>query len=173
MTFATCGAGSVGHVAREFARYLRSTHDDPDWSRLTTTQHDVYMALLSSEEINWIGVVPYFPARFAGFAADLTERKVERTWQELERSHYLVIDRKMGEVLVRTFLRHDNVLAKPNIAKAAIRAYERIKSPTIREAVDAELSKLAVEQPGLNGWKPFREQLPELFRELFDEGIAA
>lgn len=154
-------------MPREYARYMRTTHHDPDWHQLTTTQHDCYMALLSSDDLDWIGVAPYFPARFAGLAADLTERKVERAWDELAERGYLVIDKKMGEVMVRTFLRHDNVLAKPNIAKAAARAYERIKSPRVRDAVHRELVKLAGDHPDLNGWEPFAKLLPELFRELF------
>lgn len=159
-------------MARQFGRYKISTHSDPDWGKLTTTQHDIYMALLSSPDIDWAGVVPYFPSRFAMFAADLTERKVERAWQGLAELGYLVIDKSMGEVLVRTFIKHDEVLSKPNITKAMLTAFDRIRSDAVREALVDELHALADEKPNLRGWDAVHEQSPELFRELFMKEVA-
>ena len=109
-------------MAREYARYLTKTHRDPDWATLSTAHHDCYMALLSSEDITWAGVATYAPLRFL-LAADLTEKKVERLWGDLAAKHYLVIDKKAGEILCRSFLRHDNVLAKPNLTKAFVAAF--------------------------------------------------
>lgn len=156
-------------MAREYGRYLTKTHRDPDWAALTTAQHDAYMALASSEDISWAGVVPYVPARFAGFAADMNPKKVEQAWGALAERRYLVIDKTAGEILVRTFIKHDNVVAKPNLTKALISAYGRVRSELIRESIRRELAKLLREQPQLSGWKQFEEQLPELFGELFLE----
>ena len=118
-------------MARIFGRYLVSTHRDADWHKLTTLQHDCYMALVSSPDLSWAGVVPYFPARYV-LAADLNERKVAKVWDELARLDYLVIDKTMGEVCVRTFLKHDEVLKKPNIVKAFLTALDLVRSPLIR-----------------------------------------
>ena len=160
-------------MAREYGRYLNRTHRDGDWNSLTTLQHDCYMALVSSEDITWAGVLPYSPIRFASFAADLTERKVERAWTELAERHFLVIDMTTGEILVRTFLRHDNVIAKPNLTKAFLTAYERVRSDKLRCAIKHELSRLLGAEPSLAGWKQIDERFPELFRELLAQGQAA
>lgn len=159
-------------MAREYARYLTKTHRDPDWATLSTAHHDCYMALLSSEDITWAGVATYAPLRFL-LAADLTEKKVERLWDDLAAKHYLVIDKKAGEILCRSFLRHDNVLAKPNLTKAFVAAYGRVRSATIREAINAELVRLLRDHPKLAGWKQIEELLPELFPELFREAMEA
>ena len=156
-------------MAREYARYLARTHRDDDWHRLTTAHHDAYMALLSDEDITWAGVVPHIPARYAALAADLTDKKVLKLWSDLAHQRMLVIDAAAGEVLVRSFLRHDNVLAKPNLTKAFIRALGKVRSDTIRKAIRAELGRLFEEQPDLAGWKQMEELLPELFAELFAE----
>lgn len=158
-------------MAREYGRYLSKSHRDCDWTALTTTQHDCFMALVSSEDINWAGVLPYVPTRFAGLAADLTERKVEAVWAELARANLLVIDKKTGELGVRTFIKHDNVLAKPNLTKAFIRAFSHVRSASIRQAIMGELAKLLATRPDLAGWAQIEEQLPELFLELFAEGF--
>lgn len=158
-------------MPRLYARYLASTHRDADWSAMTTMQHDAYMALLSSPELSWAGVIGYFPARYAGFAADLTERKVVKTWDELADLDKLVIDKRTGEVLVRTFIRHDNVLAKPNITKAFCRAYDLIASEEVRSALVDEVARIHDEMGNkfASSWKVMAELLPEQFAELFHE----
>lgn len=156
-------------MAREYARYLCMTHRDQDWHKLTTTQHDCYMALLSSEDITWAGVAPYMPTRYAGLASDLNEKRVLKLWAELEAARMIVVDVATGEVLARTFLRHENVLAKPNLTKAFVSAFLKVRSAKVKKVVRLELSKLYQESPDLAGWKQIEELLPELFRELFQE----
>ena len=157
-------------MARDYARYLVSTHRDADWRALTALHHDTYMATNANEAISWAGVLPYVPAMLVGFNADLTsDRKVERVWAELAEMDYLVIDRTVGEILVRTFIRHDGVISKPNLTKAMITARRKIRSDLIGQSIDRELVKLYRDLPNLSGWKQFREPSRELFPELFDE----
>lgn len=158
-------------MAREYARYLTSARLDPDWTSLTTTQRTCFMDVASSDDITWAGVTPYAPMSYV-LASDLTERKVVKAWDELAERRLIVIDKTTGEVCVRTFLRHDNVLAKPNLTKAFIAAYRRIRSDVIKGSIQAELRRLFREQPDASGWKQIEQQMPELFRELFAEGMA-
>lgn len=160
-------------MAREYGRYLTRTHRDEDWAELTTLHHDCYMALVCSEDITWAGVVPYAPLRFSSFASDLNERRVTKAWAELEEVGLLVIDKATAEILVRTFLKHDNVIAKPNLTRAFCTAYEKVRSDVIRRAIDAELGKLYEAAPNLSGWGPISERLPDLFDELQAQQIGA
>lgn len=156
-------------TGRQFARYLASNHRDPDWAEMTTLQHDCYMSILSSPDLSWAGVIPYFPARYI-IAKDLTERKVARTWDELAELNKLVIDKRTGEVLVRTFMRHDNVLVKPNIVKAFCGALDRVASEVVRSAIAIEAARIRDEGTvGDTSWNVIADQAPELFKELFPE----
>lgn len=157
-------------MAREYARYLTNTHVDPDWRELTTSHHDTYMALLSSPDISWCGVVPYIPARFV-LARDLTERKVAKLWDELAEAGMLIIDKSTGEVLVRGFINHDNVVAKPNLTKALLSALDKVRSGELLAAITTELGRLYVRRPDMAGWRQIEELFPELFDELLREGI--
>lgn len=159
-------------MAREYARYLTKTHRDPDWHALSTAHHDAYMALLSSDDITWAGVAPYMPARYGGLATDLTARKVERLWADLDRARFLVLDKGTGEILVRSFLRHDNVIAKPNLTKAFCQAWRRVRSDRINEVLMDELRRILHEAPKLSGWNQIEELMPEQFGELFPELFA-
>lgn len=153
-------------MARLFARYLKSTHHDPDWHALTTCQHDCYMALLSSDDLSWAGVAPYVPSRYAGLAKDLTVPKVTRTWDELDDVRLLVIDKDAGEVAVRTFLRGDGVLGKPNLVKAFLAAWPKVRSDTIRAAIIAHLTDEYRTHPTLAGWKTIADLNPALYEEM-------
>ncbi len=158
-------------MARIFARYLVSTHQSDDWAAMTTTEHDCYMALLSSEDITWAGVVPYLPERFAKCASDLSERKVERAWGRLEKLDLLRIDHETGEVLVRSFLRHDAVLSKPNITKAFLRAFPAVHSPVLRATIAAEVRRLYSEHSDewTASWLVIRQSAPELLADDMPE----
>ena len=146
-----------------FGRYLVTTGRDPDWRMLTTTMHDCYMALVSSEDITWAGVVPYFPARYV-LASDLTERKVAKVWDELAALGYLVIDKAVGEVAVRSFIRHDEVLKKPNITKAMCLAFDRIRSPRVAYSILCELGRLMDELgDDLAGFQTMQDYNPDLY----------
>lgn len=155
-------------MGREFARYLTTNHHDPDWFEMTTTQHDVYMALVSSPNITWAGVVPYVPQAFAGLAKDLNEKKIVRVWRELEALNKLVIDESTGEVCARTFLRHDKVLSKPNIAIAFCKAFPLVRSAVIRRSITVEVTRLHREHghEWAKSWDIIREQSPELFERV-------
>lgn len=128
-------------MARLFGRYLVSTHRDTDWHRLSTAQHDCYMALVSSPDLSWAGVAPYFPGRYV-LASDMNERKVAKIWDELAAIDYLIIDKPMGEVCVRTFLKHDDVLKKPNVVKAFLAALELVRSPQILSRLCQEVADI-------------------------------
>ena len=160
-------------MSREYGRYLTRTHRDDDWSALTTTQHDCYMALVCSEDITWAGVAPYAPMRYANFAADLNERKVVKVWGELEEVNMLVIDKATAEILVRTFLKHDNVIAKPNLTLAFCTAYGKVRSDALRRAIDVELGRLYENDPDMSGWASIEKRLPDLFEELQTRQIGA
>lgn len=150
-------------MPREYGRYLLTTHDDDDWHALTTLQHDCYMALLSSRDLSYAGVVPYLPGRFAGFAADLTANKVEKVWTELAARRLIVVDKTTSEILLRTYVRHDGVLTGPtNLSKAFVNAYGRVRSEALREVIAQELRKYRADAPTLRGWVVVDELLPGL-----------
>jgi len=146
-------------MAREFVRLLTSIHDDPDWLGMTSQQHDIYIALMTSPDLSWCGVMPYIPKRLAEFAKDLTERKVIAALAELESMRMVVIDRSFDELLIRTYVRHDGLLKKPNIARAMEKALVRVHSGTIRAAVIVELGKVYADDPNMPCWDALSPEL--------------
>lgn len=104
-----------------------------DFRNLTKDAQRLYLLLISQSQITNCGVVPWMPTRWARMAADETLTSIERTMGELEQERYVIVDREAGEVLVRTFVRHDKVLEKPQLLQAAQREFLTIESADIRQ----------------------------------------
>lgn len=155
-------------MARNHARLLVSIWDDEDWLALTASQQITYAALMSSEDLSWCGVALLTPARLAGISADMTERKIRANLDALQAGpgRFLVIDEKTAEILVRSYVRHDDLLKQPNVTKAMVKSLERVRSDRIRHAVIIELGRKYKEDPDLKGWDTIRSIHPELFEEV-------
>lgn len=152
-------------MAREYARLLVSIWDDPEWVGLTSTQQMTYLALLSSRDLSWCGVAPLLPQRLASGSADLTERKVRQALTELTDGpgRFLVADEQTAEILVRTYVRHDDILKQPNVTKAMVRAIPKVRSKRLQQAITVELWRKHQDNPNLRGWDTLQSESPELF----------
>lgn len=123
-------------MARSHALIHVTIWSDDDWRNLSHTAQWLYEALLSQPDLlNLCGVLTLHPRRWSALAADVDQDVVNAALTELEHNRFVVVDRDTDELLIRTFMRHDQVLLKPNIAKAAARAFGAIHSRTIRQAI--------------------------------------
>lgn len=147
---------------------LLSLWNDDDWRALTSQQHDVYAALLTTHDLSWCGVAPLLPQRLVGWSVDLNLRRVQVTLEQLAEARFVVVDEGSGEILVRSYVRHDDLLKQPNVTKAMAVAVGRIRSLELRAAVIAELGRALKDEPDLRGWRALAHGFPELFQEVQD-----
>lgn len=150
-------------MARDHARWQTSAWRDPDWLRLPQAAQHVYWMLASHPDLSYCGVIDYLPGRWTDLASDLTESKIKTGIRALERARYVVVDRKTHELLVRSFIRHDKILARRNMGHACGRALGLVHSDLIREAVLTELARLWLEDPARDGWLGFKDFDPVAF----------
>lgn len=148
-------------MARKHARLLVSIWRDPDWLDLTCYQQVTYLSVLSSPDLSWCGVAPHLPQRFVG-SSDGTLRRTVDAIKALDDARFLILDRETDEICVRSFVRHDDILKQPNVAKAMVDALGRVHSDTIRDAICQELCRAYAEGPALKGWPAVREVAPDL-----------
>ena len=148
---------------RTHARIYTSIWDDRDWRKLGIAAQHAYEMLVSNKDISHCGVLDYVPSRWEDYAVDLTEAKLKTAVRSLERAKYLVVDRKSGELLVRSFIRRDDVLARRNMGNACAKALSKVHSQAIRDAVLHELGRLWNENPAREGWAGFKDFDPMAF----------
>ena len=150
-------------MARDHARFQTAIWDDPDWLKLYQGAQHLYWMLASHKDLSYCGVLPYLPGRWCRLSDGLTIAKLKVSARALERGKYVVIDREMSEVMVRSFIRHDKILARRNMGNACARALGNVHSQGIRDSVLHELARLWVESPGMDGWMGFKDYDPEAF----------
>lgn len=140
-------------MARDHGRIRLDIWSDEDWRDLPSISQWLYMHLLSSPSLNFCGVTDWRPARIAAVASELQADDVEYAAAWLEAGEFLVIDRQTEEALVRSWIKHDGLMASPNMAKAMVKAHASIGSGILRAVVVDQLERLKQSTPGMTGWK--------------------
>jgi hypothetical protein len=147
-------------MARREARIHTSIWDDEDFLALSGSAQRLYFVLLSQRNLSLCGVLALTIDRWARFCAGGTVKAVRAALTELGNAGYVVVDRATEEAWVRTFVKHDGVLDKPNVVIAMARDFSGIHSQPIREGFLEGLPE------------GFLEGLPEGYAERLDEGFS-
>lgn len=148
-------------MARDHARIKTSRQRDTDWRALSAGAQWTYDAITTSEALTYVGVIDYRPGRIAALANGQTAKKVDAAVRELEDRRFVVVDWQTEELLIRTYVRHDGVLARINMGKAMGRSLAKVVSLDIREAIMSELARCFREDQKAQGWVGFAELFPD------------
>lgn len=125
---------------------------DDDWRSLSVAAQHLYLHLLSTPTLSYSGVADWREARIAGVSRDATGESIRAAGDELSEALFVVYDDETEEILIRSFLKHDGLLHKPNVAKAMVTAFGKTISPVIRGVIVYELNRLHDRHPE---WKAF------------------
>lgn len=159
-------------MPRDHARIQTAISSDPDWRKLDVGAQHLYWTLVSHKDLSYCGHIDYLPGRWIELADGMTEAKIKAAVRRLERGKYVVVDRKTHELLVRSFIRHDKILARRNMGHACGRALGMVHSTLIRDAVLHELARLWLEDSSRDGWAGFKDYDAEAFAMACDMAYA-
>lgn len=142
-------------MARTHARWkVEAWEPDSDFRKLDRDAQWLYMALVSQPQINNVGVLPFAPRRWSQLSADGSVRATNGALRALSEQKYVVFDERTRELLVRSFVRHDQIWKQPNLVKSARKQYREVESDTIRCVLAAEYPWLSKETAQPSGDKP-------------------
>lgn len=150
-------------MARDHARIKVAIWADPEFRALGWQQQYAFFMLLSQPRVSYCGVLEYLPRRYASMAADLTVDEVEKSIGGLQEKRFVLLDEDTEELLIRSYVRHDELLKMANPAKAMAKDYAQILSASHREAILKELQRAYVESPQMKGWDGISDVSPGLF----------
>lgn len=139
-------------MARDYAKVWLRITEDGDFRALSRGPQHLYLMLLLSRTVNNAGVADWRPKRMSVIAKGWTEQQIEADSRALEAGRFIVVDRASEEVLLRSFIRHDGIMAGPKTAQGMASAYRRTTSLTIRAAIIAELDRLQLELTESTAW---------------------
>jgi hypothetical protein len=139
-------------MARERASIGVEIWGDADFRNLTPQAQALWMKLYTHPALNYCGVVDFHLGRLAALSLEQTPLDVMVAAQELSTKYWIVVDQDTDEVLVRGFLRHDDLLKQWRLAISAAKAYAGIGSNKIRSVVVNEIIRYRRENPDLRAW---------------------
>lgn len=155
-------------MARNHARIFTRIWQDPDFRALTVDAQHAYLATVSSPALSYVGVMDYIPQRLAGLAVGHTLRRATAALTLLDQKRFIVVDHDTAEMCVRSLVRHDRILERVNMGKATARAFGKVMSLPIREALIEELGRVYAEDQNLQGWTGVKEIDPDLMGDVID-----
>ena len=131
-------------MARKYAPILPEIWSDADFRALSADAQRVYLLAFSQPNITYAGVVPYTARRWARMCSDTTPDDIDKAIDELRSGErpFVVLDEETEELWVRSFVKNNEILRQPNLAKAMWASVPQILSPTIRAAFDAMIAAL-------------------------------
>lgn len=135
-------------MARDHARIYVRIWNDEDFRELSLPAKMLYLQLMSQQKLSYAGVLDLAMKRWAGPHPDLDTPEVRAALDELDYARFVVIDHDTEELLVRTFIRNDELYKQPNVLRGALRVAFDIESPKLRAALADELRKLPADVTG-------------------------
>lgn len=157
-------------MPRDHARIYTSIWSDEDFRDLPASAQHMWFTLLSQPRLSYCGVLDYLPTRLARLSKKSTPRSIQSAVSVLAQHNFTVTDDETGELLLRSFVRHDGLLAQPNVTKAMAKDYESVLSDSLREAIEAELSRAYADDPQAKGWAALADAFPELHAKATRKG---
>lgn len=164
----------------DYGKLLSRIWSDPEFTRLDAAAQQLYCLLISYSTRNYAGVLPLTLKRWAKSTSGATAESVTAALEQLAARRFIVIDWDTEELLVRTYVRNDEVYRQPNVMESARKSALSVDSPALRRALSEEFRRLPAHKDDLKTEEvanvlaetpaePFAEPLPEPFAEPLPE----
>lgn len=129
-------------MSREYAKFRLDMWATGDIRRLTPLAQHLYMVLCIHPSLTYCGVVDWRPGRLAAMSEGWTVADIYVAVEELIRKKFVVVDEDTEELLVRSFIRNDEVMKQPRLAVSMVNAFGAVASATLRGVIVHELNRL-------------------------------
>jgi hypothetical protein len=144
------------NVARKYGQVNVAIWNDPDFRALPPAAQHLYLLLWTSPHLSFCGVHEWRPGRLTKLSNGFAEEHTRLVAASLQARHFLVIDEETEEVLIRSWARFDELLKQPRLAVSYSSAYAATYSPTLRQVLARETTKMQKLWPELPCWKDSR-----------------
>lgn len=135
-------------MARNYGKLWFNLFSSDDFTRQPRLDKLLYVALIGQQSVNAAGITPLYLRRWARAMRDgehmATDEEIMLSLIRLEERRYAFTDDYTGELLVRTFIRNDQVDKQPNVLKGAMSDAAALQSPKLAAVLLSELERMTV-----------------------------
>ncbi|WP_134324561.1 hypothetical protein [Cumulibacter soli] len=127
---------------REYGQILSAIWRDREFRKMPTDPQWLYLALVTQPDISSCGVLTLAERRWAGYAEDQTPGKIGGALIVLESARFVVLDQATGELLVRSFIKHDKGYRNKKRVPAIVAAIRAVDSEHLLDVIAQEMAIL-------------------------------
>jgi hypothetical protein len=122
---------------------------------LTPSAQHLFFVLWTSPSLSYCGTGEWHAGKIAARARGWTASMVNATAVELNTApeQYLVIDPDTEEFLLRSWIKHDGICRRPNMAVSMANARADVASRQLRAVIVHEVRKIAKNESELSAWE--------------------
>lgn len=131
-------------MARSYANIFTAIWRDPDWRALDRGDQQLYVLLVTQPNITAAGMLPMTTGRWAAMAEDSNADTIQVSLRKLAAARFVAVDETTEELLVRSFVRHDNGYGNRKRRVVIESAAGEIESRTLRQVLAVELVRLGL-----------------------------
>lgn len=131
-------------MARQYAQITTAIWRNEGFTALPHDEQWLYLLLNTQPDISAAGVLTLAVKRWSGRSANMTPAMINRLLDNLAAKRFLILDRDLDEVLVRSFIRWDRGYANPKRQPSIRDAIDAVESPAILAAIAGELGRLGM-----------------------------
>lgn len=133
-------------MARKYGRIFTDIWDsERDWRALSSDAQWMYVFLCTQPDMAHDGVLSLRERRWAKAASDMSVKEINRRLEELIDAGYVLVDEDTEELLVRSYIRNDQVYMEPNLMRAALAHLPAVSSSRLRDALYIEIMRVVNE----------------------------
>jgi hypothetical protein len=136
-------------MSRSYANIITAIWRDADFRALSGEAQRTYLMLVTQPDISAAGTLDLTVRRWAAMASDTKPDDISRTLVVLADARFVVVDEDTEELLVRSFVRHDNGYRNSKRRPAILEAARDARSPLLRQALADEFGRLGLPTGGL------------------------
>lgn len=128
-------------MANTVAMYRSKIWRDKDFLNLGPVLRDLWFFMLGQDDLTKTGVIAVRLARWSDNLG-ITRDDLVILLEKVAAARFFVIDWAAEELLIRTYIRNDEVYKKPNQLKAARNDLASVYSPALKSAILVELERI-------------------------------
>ncbi|MCX5066614.1 hypothetical protein OOJ91_12070 [Micromonospora lupini] len=136
---------------RNYAQLFTAIWRDDDFKALNPARQQAYFLLVTQPNISAGGVLPLTVRRWAKLSEGDTTADLRERIEHLDAAAFVVVDEDTEELLVRSFIRHDNGYRNPRRQPSIREAVRAVESPRLRQVLAEELARLGCPASWLEG----------------------
>lgn len=130
-------------MARSYTKLFTSVWADPNFRALQADDQRSYLMLISQPNLSNAGLLPLTWGRWARLASDSTAAGLRQSFKALQvADSMVVVDEDTEELLVRSFVRHDEVWRQPKRFAYLVEDIIAVESRALQRVLGMELTRL-------------------------------